>query len=45
MYGKGDDAAEVARRKAIDEQGVLWYRSGKMPLPVVRMRSSDHLTV
>ncbi|KAI1367312.1 fatty acid desaturase-domain-containing protein [Xylaria arbuscula] len=43
--GKGDDAAEVARRKAIDEQGVLWYRSGKMPLPVVRMRSSDHLSV
>ncbi|KAI1426888.1 fatty acid desaturase-domain-containing protein [Xylaria sp. FL1777] len=43
--GKGDDAGEVARRKAIDEQGVLWYRSGQMPPPVVRMRSSDNLAV
>ncbi|KAI0523637.1 fatty acid desaturase-domain-containing protein [Xylaria bambusicola] len=43
--GKGDDAAEIARRKAVDEQGVLWYRSGRMPLPVVRMRRSDHLSV
>ncbi|KAI1281123.1 fatty acid desaturase-domain-containing protein [Xylaria sp. FL0933] len=43
--GKGQDAEEAARRKAIDEQGVLWYRSGRMPLPVVKMRSSDKLTV
>ncbi|KAI1348141.1 fatty acid desaturase-domain-containing protein [Xylaria sp. FL0043] len=43
--GKGQDSEEAARRKAIDEQGVLWYRSGRMPLPVVKMRSSDKLTV
>ncbi|KAI0416886.1 fatty acid desaturase-domain-containing protein [Xylaria grammica] len=43
--GKGEDASESARRKAIDEQGILWYRSGRMPPPLVKMRSSENLTV
>ncbi|KAI8624306.1 fatty acid desaturase-domain-containing protein [Xylariaceae sp. FL1651] len=35
----GDDPEETARRAAVDEKGVLWYRSGRMPPPLVRMRS------
>ncbi|KAI0392127.1 fatty acid desaturase-domain-containing protein [Xylariaceae sp. FL0594] len=35
---------DAARRKAVDEQGILWYRSGRMPLPVVRMRSVKEST-
>ncbi|TGJ80134.1 hypothetical protein E0Z10_g8632 [Xylaria hypoxylon] len=43
--GKGGDAGEAERRKAIDEQGILWYQSGRMPPPLVKMRSSEKLTV
>ncbi|KAI1326234.1 fatty acid desaturase-domain-containing protein [Xylariaceae sp. FL0255] len=33
------DSKEAAKRKTVDETGVLWYRSGLMPPPVRFMRA------
>ncbi|KAI0600938.1 delta-12 fatty acid desaturas-like protein [Biscogniauxia sp. FL1348] len=38
VYTKRDDGEGIFKISEVDEKGVLWYRSGRMPPPVVRMR-------
>ncbi|KAI1503075.1 delta-12 fatty acid desaturas-like protein [Biscogniauxia marginata] len=38
VYNKRSDSTQGFKINEVDQKGVLWYRSGRIPPPVVRMR-------